>query len=175
MYNDLTAVITKHLLSVSDKLKEVNDPLLHVQQFSYHLNQYKQALKAIVSLFHHLNRYYVTTVLHKDLSRELTKLFNQHISDNSQLFAALNALGKRSFAIGPENLSDIIQQLYALNPDYAKRAPEVFARFIPNVFGSTDESDIPALIQWTKELQEQFPLRGVYPSANSHKRKMDSD
>lgn len=30
--------------------------------------------------------------------------------------AALNTLGMRSFAIGPENLSNIIHQLYALNP-----------------------------------------------------------
>lgn len=50
----------------------------------------------------------------------------------------------------------IIFLLFFLFTDYAKLKPELFAKFIPNIFPQTLMSDLDRYIEETKQLQKEI-------------------
>lgn len=178
LYGDLINHILKHVTSLSEQLQShVNDAKEFIECFSYLMHQYLQALGGIVPIFNYLNRFYVQSKLKKDLNGELQLLFRTYTVDKhiAHLLALILQASTTPFAIAPPTVASIMKNLYSLNPEYALKSPDLFARFIPNVLPPTDISNLGQYIDEAHHLQQQLRRLPEFRPDNSHKRNFEDD
>lgn len=157
LYQDLLAKVACHLVTLNPTIAS-DDAKTYIEKFNFALNQYLQALGGIVPIFNYMNRFYVESKLGTDLRKELLKLFKQHVIDHhsTSLLPLLIDAQSKPFMVQPSVMANIVKQLHALCPELALGSPHLFARFIPNIGRPSTESDLDAMIEETRKMQEDL-------------------
>lgn len=155
MYSSLIGLVSSYLRSVSEEL-QVTPREAYLEKFNFVLAQFFQAVSGIVAIFSYMNRFYVTPKLQTDLNKELCRIFTSIVADNGILFALIEEVSSRPFGVDPQILMSIVKGLYSLNPEFSRRNPVLFARFIPNLLPPTHCDQLPTLIQEDRLLQENL-------------------
>lgn len=155
MYSSLIELVTSYLRRVSEEL-QITPRDAYLEKFNFAMAQFFQAVSGIVAIFSYMNRFYVSPKLQKDLKTELWKIFTDMVANNEVLFAVIEEASSKPFGVDPQVMMSIVKGLYSLNPEFSRRNPVLFARFIPNLLPPTHYEQLPTLIQENHVLQEEL-------------------
>jgi len=174
MYNSLIELVTAYLRRVSGEL-QVTPKEVYLEKFNFAMAQFFQAVSGIVAIFSYMNRFYVTPKLQTDLKIELCKLFTDLVADNAVLFAIIEEVSSMPFGVDPQIMMSIVKGLYTLNPEFSRRNPDLFARFIPNLLPPTNCDQLPTLIEEGRMLQEDLVTSHGFTREDSGKKRRGED
>lgn len=168
-YNDVIMHMTVYLQNVSCGL-EVLEGIAHLQSFFMAMSQYQQSVDAMAPMFTYLNRFYLENKMHSTLKDELLKVFNNEVAKKhiGKILIVIIDVQSQPFVVSPSVLSELIKNLYKLNPEFAMLSPEIFSKYIPQILPSTTVSDLPNLIQETQNMQRE--LESVHGYTRSDRR-----
>ncbi|KAF7710725.1 hypothetical protein HF521_009597 [Silurus meridionalis] len=171
LYSDLILKITSYLQQVCLKLQD-SRPESFVENFNLAFTQYMAAIQCIIPVFIYMNKFYVETKLNRKLKDDLMDLFSAHVAEKhiSILISHLKKADAMPFQVNPSTMASVVKGLYALQPDWAKLAPELFSRFIPQIHPPVLESDLLCYAAQDQKLQMELSLNGFPRSGQSRKR-----
>ncbi|XP_041370458.1 CDK2-associated and cullin domain-containing protein 1-like [Gigantopelta aegis] len=179
LYSDLLQHMASHVQGLNEHLQvSMQDSRKFIEQFSFIMHQYLQALAVIVPIFNYMNRFYVENKLKKDLNEELRKLFKVHIADQhiTNLLTLIDEASGTPFAISPPTMANLMKNLHSLSSDYVTLNRDLFARYIPNVLPPTSVTDIETYIEETKQMQRDIHhIPGFNNQGQSRKRACEED
>lgn len=178
LYHDLEMLIVDHLTWESMRLlNTVQQPKMFIEKFNEITNQYLQALSGIVPIFNYMNRFYVESKLRTDLGLELKKLFIGHVADRhiSNLITFLVDVLNKPFTVHPQVMSQLIENLYKLKPEYADLRPHLFARYIPNVLPPTQADELERYIEETQQMQRDLRTHPLFMSGDQSRKRPGDD
>lgn len=171
LYNDLIFKVTARLQQVSTHL-EVSPAGSIIEDFNDALTQYTTSLQCIVPVFMYLNKFYVESKLNRDLRKDLMKLFADHVADKhvNTLMPLLVKAHSMPFQVQPSTMASVVKGLYSLRPEWAKLAPALFSRFIPQIDPPAVESRLSDYAAHDKKLQLELSMNGFPRGDQSLKR-----
>ncbi|XP_062500434.1 CDK2-associated and cullin domain-containing protein 1-like isoform X2 [Corticium candelabrum] len=105
-----------------------------VDCFLFILHQFTQAVKGIVPIFQYMNRFFILPRMQQDLSTILTQLFVSEVAESEVFIGLVTEALQQDLAVKPDDLMKIAQNLYQVCPEYARKHPALFVRFIPSLF-----------------------------------------
>lgn len=153
LYKNLMHLITNTLMKINNDLE--SQPMeMYLERFSHIMSQYYQSVEGIAAIFNYMNRFYVKPKMFSDLKLELLAMFSTSVADNEKLFEILSQTTTHSFAVDPKLLMSVVQGLYTLKPEFAKKIPALSSRFIPNF--SPHCTSLENEIDETNELQHEL-------------------
>ncbi|KAI5610004.1 CDK2-associated and cullin domain-containing protein 1 [Silurus asotus] len=137
-------------------------PESFVENFNLAFTQYMAAIQCIIPVFIYMNKFYVESKLNKNLKDDLMDLFSAHVAEKhiSILISRLKKADAMPFQVNPSTMASVVKGLYALQPDWAKLAPELFSRFIPQIHPPVLESDLLCYAAEDQKLQMELSLNG---------------
>ncbi|ELU05474.1 hypothetical protein CAPTEDRAFT_119976 [Capitella teleta] len=157
LYSDLLRQITAHLERLSLELQS-QDSCLYIERFYFALNQYTQALGGIVPIFNYMNRFYVESKLKSDLGVELRQLFVQYVADKhvNAIIPLMVDASSKPFSVSPNVMANLIKNIHALKPEYAKLRPQLFAKYLPGILPPCEERELNCYIEEAKQMQRDL-------------------
>ncbi|XP_066535183.1 CDK2-associated and cullin domain-containing protein 1 isoform X2 [Hoplias malabaricus] len=161
LYNDLIRKIASHLQQVSTDIQG-SPPERFIEKFNLALVQYTAAIQCIVPVFIYMNKFYIETKLNRDLKDDLMKLFSDHVAEKhvNTLIPLLQKVDAVPFQVRPSTMANVVKGIYALRPDLALLAPELFSRFIPQIKPPALESQLALYAAQDQKLQIELSLNG---------------
>jgi len=179
LYSDLLNHVKTRLAQWSKYLTSVGDDAF-INEFHKALVQYFRALGmgGIVSIFTHLDRFYIKAKLDLDLKKQLIMIFSDLVTDPhmARLIPLMVTAQAQPFCIPPAVMSTMCKHLYQLNPDYIRIQPRLFSSYLPNVVPKMNEEDLQAQKEADRVLQESLRTQGWGCSVNmSSTRKRDQE
>ncbi|XP_062500449.1 CDK2-associated and cullin domain-containing protein 1-like isoform X4 [Corticium candelabrum] len=80
------------------------------------------------------NRFFILPRMQQDLSTILTQLFVSEVAESEVFIGLVTEALQQDLAVKPDDLMKIAQNLYQVCPEYARKHPALFVRFIPSLF-----------------------------------------
>ncbi|XP_076372262.1 CDK2-associated and cullin domain-containing protein 1-like isoform X2 [Tachypleus tridentatus] len=170
LYRDLLFEVKIHWEKVNHEL-EVKAGQVLVKIFDSVLKQFESSLRGLIPVFTYMNRY-LESRMDTDLRSELCRSFTSVLVDNhvNRVIGALEEAQLSAFTVPPSTVFSVVSGLYSL-----KRAPHIFAKYIPNVLPPMSVSDLPLAVEETRKFQQNLIESGFSRGNQSKKRTGDSD